>query len=412
MSEPSEPAEYDEQLVEYEYKRKLMELLSLPYKRAILGAQSMNHNQYHQASQTLAASDMESSSALASSGNDESFPETKNSRRSKKRGADGDVISISSDSSGSGTGGDTSLLIGSGDTNGSSRKRPKRGVNADEGSVTIDNNAGVATSIGSVSSPSSVAAGVVGVSDSWTSNTGAATDEDRARVSIPGGSSSTGRVKPMTQLGRQLIIEVNTRELHHRKEKRAMLRELLEQVHTLKSKDVELESTVVELKEAVETVSELTKELMKIKAQQESLKSQIKELEGQESSLRALQTSSLENIELLEKEKMDLQSSLDDLVQTNGKLAAQVKGLNDQVTAMNNANTNKLVEFQKAAETRETALLEANEALATAKFDVELYKKEITRLENVSNILVSCTLLPTCLMSISFFPYMYATLGA
>lgn len=191
-----------------------------------------------------------------------------------------------------------------------------------------------------------------------------------------------------------------------------MLRELLEQVHTLKSKDVELESTVVELKEAVETVSELTKELMKIKAQQESLKSQIKELEGQESSLRALQTSSLENIELLEKEKMDLQSSLDDLVQTNGKLAAQVKGLNDQVTAMNNANTNKLVEFQKAAETRETALLEANEALATAKFDVELYKKEITRLENVSNILVSCTLLPTCLMSISFFPYMYATLGA
>ena len=70
---------------------------------------------------------------------------------------------------------------------------------------------------------------------------------------------------------------------------------------------------------------------------------------------------------------------------------------------MNHANTNKLVEFQKDAETRETALLEANEALATAKFDVELYKKEITRLENVSNVLVPCTLLPTCLMSTSFF---------
>ena len=70
---------------------------------------------------------------------------------------------------------------------------------------------------------------------------------------------------------------------------------------------------------------------------------------------------------------------------------------------MNHANTNKLVEFRKDAETRETTLLEANEALATAKFDVELYKKEITRLENVSNVLVPCTLLPTCLMSTSFF---------
>ena len=229
------------------------------------------------------------------------------------------------------------------------------------------------------------------------------------------------------QSAQQLMKDMDTLRLTYEKEQAAMEEKRLEQLDTLNSKDMELKSIGIELKDAVEAVSKMTEELMENKAQQESLKSKIKELEGQE-------TSSFERIELLEKEKTDLLSSLDDLkekvllsgnekeeitkleeelaslrssleaandahesekmqtlVQTNVELEAQINALKDQVTAMN-MDTDKLVALQKEYDNlkqeRDAALNETKESSVERSCDSKKHNMDYeSQLDSLQTII-------------------------
>ena len=197
-----------------------------------------------------------------------------------------------------------------------------------------------------------------------------------------------------TQSVQQLMKDMDARHLIYEEEKAAMEHERHEQLETLNSKDVELKSMGIELKDAVEAVSKLTEELMESKVQQESLKSKIKELEGQESSFRELQTSSLERIESLEKEKMDLQSSLDELkekVLSSGSEKEEISKLDEELVSLRSSPN---IDYESQLDSLQTMIEELkwelktqsetnNEQAATIKSNndkLELVDKEKTDL--------------------------------